>query len=141
MYNYFNLNEFIKNCSQEERGEFYASRKCLRNVYYFLPILNELRRVLNTAVYINSCYRSPSHNEFVGGVPTSQHLDASAVDISFGQAHGYFAKEAVDILIERMSFDYLEGGIRQIIIYDSFIHVGLWTPEHKNKPTRQCFYK
>lgn len=35
----------------------------------------------NTAIHINSAYRSPAYNRKVGGSPKSQHLLAKAADI------------------------------------------------------------
>lgn len=43
-------------------------------------ILNPMRSALGCEIYITCGKRNPKANEIVGGVKSSQHLDASAVD-------------------------------------------------------------
>lgn len=54
----------------------------LDNVKTVAKQLEVIREAIgNKAIYINSAYRTPSHNEKVGGVKDSFHLRAKAVDI------------------------------------------------------------
>ena len=43
--------------------------------------LQALRTKLGKPLFINSAYRSPEHNERVGGAPKSMHLKAKAFDV------------------------------------------------------------
>jgi len=43
--------------------------------------LQALRTAIGRPLIVSSAYRSPQHNEAVGGAPRSQHLEAKAFDI------------------------------------------------------------
>ena len=43
--------------------------------------LQALRSKLGKTIHINSAYRCPSHNAYVGGVPNSEHVQGCATDI------------------------------------------------------------
>ncbi|RJL06937.1 YcbK family protein [Paracoccus siganidrum] len=47
-----------------------------------LDRLQELRVTLGKPLIVNSAYRSPEHNQRVGGAKASKHLDGTAFDIS-----------------------------------------------------------
>lgn len=46
-----------------------------------LRLLETIRALLNTPIYVNSGCRCESHNKAVGGVSTSKHLTGQAADI------------------------------------------------------------
>jgi hypothetical protein len=70
---YFNYSEFD---SPDVRGSGQLMDKNL------LLMLDEARDKFDKPIHINSGFRTPSHNEVVGGVETSSHLKGLAVDIS-----------------------------------------------------------
>ena len=47
----------------------------------FLAMLDSAREIAGIPFKINSAYRSESHNQAVGGKPTSSHLVGKAVDL------------------------------------------------------------
>ena len=65
-------------------------------------------------VYINSGYRTPQHNEKVGGAKNSYHMYGAAADI---KAEGYTPKEIYTIL-DSMLGDW--GGIEE---HETFVHI------------------
>ena len=77
-------------------------------------ILGGLRMRLGRPVYINSGYRTPQHNEKVGGAKNSYHMYGAAADI---RAEGYTPKE-----VYRMLDEMLEswGGLEE---HETFVHV------------------
>ena len=52
------------------------------NVVKVANQLQYLRGEIGQPIRVNSAYRSPEHNEKVGGVKTSQHLLGKAADIA-----------------------------------------------------------
>jgi len=48
-----------------------------------MEVLDAIREKLGKPIYINSGYRCPVHNKFVGGVPNSQHVEGTAADLSY----------------------------------------------------------
>jgi uncharacterized protein YcbK (DUF882 family) len=53
----------------------------LDNIYRLANRLQVIRDLVGKPILINSGYRSPAHNQAVGGAPQSQHLNGMAVDI------------------------------------------------------------
>lgn len=74
-------------------------------------VLQPLRDVYNSPIFINSGYRCLKLNEAVGGVPTSQHVMGMAADCGCNDPYA-LAKLAVWKGIE---FD-------QLIVYPTFVH-------------------
>lgn len=94
------------------------------NVKKLAANLQILRDEIGEAIHINSGYRTPAYNKKVGGKPKSQHLTASAADIT---AKSYTPKRlaaVVDRLIKERKIWF--GGVG---IYPGFIHVDV----RKNK--------
>ena len=79
--------------------------------------LQVIRNYVKAPIKVNSGYRSPSHNEAVGGVSDSQHVKGNAADIVIEKV---VSKQLFDI-IERMMD---EGKIGQggIGLYSTFVH-------------------
>lgn len=90
----------------------------------YIPNMNEvaknlqvLRNEIGEAIHINSAYRTKVYNKKVGGKPLSQHLTASAADIT---AKSYTPKKLAAV-IERLIKEgkMVQGGIG---IYPGFVH-------------------
>jgi len=83
-------------------------------------LLDMIRVAVQTPIYINSAYRCPSHNENVGGVPNSEHVQGVATDIS---TNGIISiadmKQVVENCMDEMG---IEGGIGTYPSQD-FLHV------------------
>lgn len=81
----FGFNEFR---SKDRTGNIQVPVKYWRNVQTLMKDLEVIRKVLGDyPIIINSAYRSTSHNNYVGGSPNSQHLQAKAVDIYMNKVH------------------------------------------------------
>lgn len=94
--------------------------KYLDNVKELAKNLQVLRGYLGEPISINSGYRSPAHNKKVGGKPQSQHLTASAADITTRSKTPKQLKAIVEALIKE---DKLKiGGIG---LYPGFLHVDI----------------
>lgn len=83
-------------------------------------VLDPARRKLGKPVFVNSGFRCPNHNKYVGGVSQSQHIKGQAADIRCEDN-----KLLAQIIEENGCFD-------QLIIYGSFLHVS-WTRSGQNR--------
>lgn len=92
-------------------------RKVLKNIRLLVCELQYLRDHLNSAITVNSGYRSNSHNEAIGGSVTSQHLLGKAADI----AVDHLAPTELYYVIESLIRDgeIQEGGLG---LYNTFVH-------------------
>lgn len=79
--------------------------------------LQVLRDFHNKPVIINSGYRSPKHNEAVGGVPNSQHLTGRAADIRIPGLTPTEIAQSINLLINQGKMK--EGAI---LVYNTFVH-------------------
>jgi uncharacterized protein YcbK (DUF882 family) len=94
--------------------------KYMSNVRKLAENLQVLRDEIGEPIHINSSYRPPDYNKKIGGAPKSQHLTASAADIT---AKGYTPKQlaaVVERLIKQGKLWF--GGVG---IYPGFIHVDI----------------
>lgn len=107
----FHLNEF--NC----RDGRVVPEKYLNNVIELAKNLQVLRDEIGEPIHINSCYRPPDYNKRIGGAKNSQHLTASAADIT---AKSYTPKQLAAV-VERLikAGKMKQGGLG---IYAGFIH-------------------
>lgn len=87
-------------------------------------VLNPCRQYIGGPIYINSGYRSKRLNAIVGGVPTSQHLDGKAADITTASTKSN--NELFKFIVEKMDFD-------QCIRYKTFIHVSYNSKSNRNQ--------
>ena len=87
------------------------------NVYLLMQNLQALRDYLGWPISINSAFRTPSHNESVGGKTKSSHLTAKAADIVVLGKSPRQVKEAIEYLISTGKMQ--EGGIG---LYNTFVH-------------------
>lgn len=106
--------------------EFYCNdgtpvpEKYMNNVKELAENLQVLRDELGEPLRINSAYRHTAYNKKIGGKHNSQHLTASAADIT---AKSYTPQQIADI-VERLvkSKQLWFGGMG---IYPGFIHVDI----------------
>lgn len=88
------------------------------NLSYLASRMEVLRRILDDRpIVITSGYRCHQLNITVGGSATSDHLKGLACD--FFKPIGYSNNELKDLFLSQL------GNFDQIIIYPSFIHLGL----------------
>jgi uncharacterized protein YcbK (DUF882 family) len=80
-------------------------------------ILLQLERRMGFDLTINSGYRTPEHNEAVGGVKDSEHMDDPA------RAADVFCRRSVTRY--QMLKELFAMGVRRIGIGQTFIHVGI----------------
>lgn len=79
----------------------------------FLNKLTEARKIAAIGFKITSGYRTPSHNEKVGGVPSSSHTLGHAADIFAPTSRQKY------IIINSL----LQAGFNRIGVAKNFIHV------------------
>lgn len=111
----FSLAEFHCKDGTEVPEKFYPNvKEVARN-------LQILRDEIGEPLFISgSGYRSPKHNKAVGGAPLSQHLTASAADISAKNLTPKQLKSVVERLIKEKKIWF--GGVG---LYRGFIHVDI----------------
>lgn len=103
---YFKVSEF--KCYDGTQQVFVAQK--------LVKLLDDLRDNIGCAIYVNSGYRTPSHNKKVGGARNSMHMYGCAADIR--PANGELKRLAS--LAEEHLRD--SGGIG---IYKTFVHVDI----------------
>lgn len=80
-----------------------------------LPVvLQKIRDHFNTAVFLNSAYRTPAYNAKVGGVSNSQHTKGTAADIRVSGIAPLKVAQYAEYLMPK------SGGIG---VYSDFVHV------------------
>jgi len=105
---YFNYSEFD---SPDVQGSGQMMDKTL------LEMLDEVRDKFDKPIHITSGFRTPAHNEAVGGVETSSHLKGLAVDISCTNSKDRF--DLINCL--------LDVGFSRIGVGNTFIHADIDT--------------
>ena len=87
------------------------------NVQQLANNLQVLRDYIGEPLHINSSYRHPAYNKKIGGKPKSQHLTASAADIT---AKSYSPKKLA-LIIEKLIAEkrMKQGGLG---VYPGFVH-------------------
>jgi uncharacterized protein YcbK (DUF882 family) len=103
---YFNYSEFD---SPDVQGSGQMMDKTL------LEMLDEVRDKFDKPIHINSGFRTPAHNEAVGGVETSSHLKGLAVDIACKKSTDRF--DLINCL--------LDVGFSRIGVGNTFIHADI----------------
>jgi uncharacterized protein YcbK (DUF882 family) len=81
--------------------------------FRLLELLQKLRDQWGKPVKINSGYRTPKHNERVGGTGGSLHLEGKAVDIDTA---GLVESKALARLAQKVGF-------KGIGVYQGWVHV------------------
>lgn len=110
----FHLHEFACNDGTPVPEEL------LPNVRKLAEQLQVLRDHLKEPIRINSAYRHKAYNERIGGKPSSQHLTASAADITVRSMSPRKLKGVVERLIKQKKLWF--GGIG---LYPGFLHVDI----------------
>ena len=110
----FNLNEFNCNDGTPVPEEF------ISNVKKLAEQLQVLRDYIKEPIHLNSSYRHPAYNQRIGGKPNSQHLTASAADITVRSMSPRKLKGVVEKLIKQKKLWF--GGIG---LYPGFLHVDI----------------
>jgi uncharacterized protein YcbK (DUF882 family) len=94
------------------------------NVQKVMEQLEVLRAYLNSStITVSSGYRSPEHNEAVGGKSKSMHVKGKAVDIKVKGYTPIQVRTALRYLIENGRI--LDGGIGE---YNTFTHYDIGSP-------------
>lgn len=85
-----------------------------------MDVLDAIRERIGQPIYVNSGYRCPVHNEFVGGVPNSQHALGTAADLTYDNIDvDYLAQVAEECGVDGIGKYWSQG----------FVHVdtrGSW---------------
>lgn len=113
MLKYFNYHEFD---SPDVQGSGQMMDKGLLNK------LDKIREIVGEPIIITSGFRTPAHNESVGGVESSSHTKGLAVDIAIRHSRMRFK------LISAL----FEVGINRIGIADNFIHIDIDPDKDEN---------
>lgn len=108
---HFHINEF--SCKDGSA----VPAHLLSNVRALAVNLEIIRASFGVPVIINSGYRTPSYNKFVGGAVGSQHLQANAVDIVVKGFSPFFVFGVIRDLMKKGA---IESGA--VILYNSFVH-------------------
>ena len=106
MLKYFNYSEFD---SPDVQGSGQLMDKTL------LEMLDEVRDKFDKPIHINSGFRTPAHNEAVGGKQNSSHLKGLAVDIACNKSQDRF--DLINCL--------LDVGFSRIGVAKTFIHADI----------------
>lgn len=112
----FHLHEFSCNDGTPVPDEL------IPNVRKLAEQLQVLRDAIGEPLRINSAYRHKAYNEKIGGKPGSQHLTASAADITVRSMSPRKLKGVVEKLIKQKKLWF--GGIG---LYPGFLHVDIRT--------------
>jgi len=107
----FSKFEFESKCGREMPEEVYL------NIVKVANQLQYLRDYLGKPIKINSGYRSPEHNEKIGGVKHSQHLLGKAADIAVEGIKPEFIYHYIQDAID--NGEMLQGGLG---LYETFVH-------------------
>lgn len=89
-----------------------------------IPLIQRFRNYVETGVYFNSAYRTPSYNKKVGGATNSYHVKGQALDIPFLNSYKYLTSR------DKMCAFFNTLGVKGIIIYPTFIHVDTRTTKY-----------
>lgn len=89
-----------------------------------IPLIQRFRNYVETGVYFNSAYRTPSYNKKVGGATNSYHVKGQALDIPFLNSYKYLTSR------EKMCAFFNTLGVKGIIIYPTFIHIDTRTSKY-----------
>lgn len=106
--NYFTIRELIYSSTAAQKGidNTPPAGVKVRLSILINSCLNPIREAWGKPIYINSGYRCPYLNRIVGGVPTSQHTQGEAADITTGNATDN--KKLFDLILEKgFAFDQL----------------------------------
>ena len=92
-------------------------QKYVSNVKKLAENLQVLRDEIKQPIHINSSYRHPAYNKKIGGAKFSQHLTASASDITARDITPKKLSKTILKLIKQGKMD--KGGVG---LYNGFVH-------------------
>lgn len=121
---FFSLDEFFTNCTFSEKENVFVQSSVLCNLFAILQVMQFVRIYCDAPVIISSGFRDREHNNRVGGVSNSQHLDGSACDFMVVGVTDY--RELAKSLSARIVYD-------QMIAYDTFIHISFSREYNRNQ--------
>lgn len=106
----FTLKEMLESTSAEilgitEKQEAVPEEAVCNLIHLCHEVLQPLRDNFKEVIRINSGYRCPELNKWLGGAPNSQHLKGEAVDIFLWDKQR--GKEYFYYIIEHTNFDQL----------------------------------
>lgn len=104
-FKYFKLDEFDCPTIEGSGAEFMDLD--------FIKTLNSIRHTAGIPMVITSGYRSPEHNEKIGGVKNSSHLKGVAADIAVNNS-----ADRIKIVAAAIAHK-----VRRIGVADGFIHL------------------
>ncbi|ADE57224.1 YcbK family protein [Aminobacterium colombiense] len=90
-----------------------------------LSLLEKIRSLVGTPIFINSGYRCPTHNKRIGGVPNSWHTQGVAADIRQ-------AKYSNNVFHSKVLRAYKDGKLSELGglgLYNGRIHVDVHKPK------------
>jgi uncharacterized protein YcbK (DUF882 family) len=112
----FYLDEFACNDEQETP----VPQEYMGNTLQLAENLQILRDHLDRPIVLTNGYRTPAHNEAVGGSKKSQHLEAKAADIVVSGMSPVRVKQEIERLIDEGKLWF--GGVG---LYNTFVHVDI----------------
>ena len=116
---YFDDYEFACSCHRHETDNL--GRNVLDHIIdkRLVDLLDAIRERLGVPVTINSGYRCLEHNEEVGGVSNSQHIEGTAADITYDGVDVDYLAEVAEACGQELG---INGGIGKYY-YQGFVHV------------------
>ncbi len=112
-------------------GGYPLSAQVLTNLRAVDALVRQAAAIVGSAPVITSAYRSPERNADVNGVPNSQHLDGTAVDVEWLGVPLTTVAKRLNAAIERGE---LEAG--QVIYYPPEVDPSNKGHVHLSLPTR-----
>lgn len=116
-----------------------ASFVTSRNLLHLVEFLQTFRSEFNQRVWINSGYRTPELNQYIGGVPNSYHLLGLAADISFNGYKLYtncpknrHTPSKIIAMCDWLRVMKSKEVLKELIFHDNYIHLALFPPHEKS---------
>lgn len=138
---HFRFSDFIKSGTAYKLGidNKISDPRHIANIYALVDnVLDPLREIIDTPIYINSGYRCEVLNKAVGGSDNSQHMRGLAADVSFGR-NEYLCEWVYSILESNQypMYQYIDQCI--LYINKRFIHVSI--TEYGKVPRHMFFVR
>ena len=138
MNNYFSDAELFAQCTPDERHDCCLNYK--DNMEKTIALANKVRETYGSPIQVNSFFRSKEHNARVGGAPTSQHLEAGAIDLApLASDHAKNPLHNALTIFNACKYLIRKGraGFGQVILYPTFVHISIDRGSHHNQLIRK----